>query len=79
MNKLNVQDLSSFTAPIKYLSQDVGTNPADIRFDLVPGSTFGADINVADLAALTSGPERLPTDAWRRTKALGGPLCPYPP
>ena len=53
-NKINVQDLSSFTNPVRYLGQDVGTDPGDVRFDLIPGSTVGADIGITDLAALTT-------------------------
>ena len=75
LNKINIQDLSSFVSPIRYLNQDVGTDPMDVRFDLVPGSTVGADINVADLAAITNG---LPP-MLGGLKAFGGPVCPYAP
>ncbi|MGH9204245.1 MAG: hypothetical protein ACRD2A_23705, partial [Vicinamibacterales bacterium] len=44
-NKINVQDLSSFISPIRYLNTNVGTNPNDVRFDIVPGSVTGAHIN----------------------------------
>jgi hypothetical protein len=77
-NRINVQDLSSFTTPLRYLNKDVGTYPADVRFDLVPGSTFGADINVADLAAITSGASGFPT-MLGGARAYGGPPCPWPP
>ncbi|HEV8574289.1 MAG TPA: hypothetical protein VGR43_06215, partial [Dehalococcoidia bacterium] len=76
-NKINIQDLSSFTNPIRYLNQDVGTDSADVRFDLTPGSTFGFDINVADMAALTSGASGYPPMLGAR--AFGGPACPYTP
>jgi hypothetical protein len=77
-NKINVQDLSSFTAPVRYLNQNVGTDPSDIRFDLVPGSTFGAHINVADLAAITSGVTGTPP-MLGGLRAFGGPVCPWAP
>jgi hypothetical protein len=77
-NKINVQDLSSFITPIRYLNQDVGTDPGDVRFDLVPGSTFGADINVADIAAITSGGTGFPP-MLNGARAFGGPNCPTPP
>jgi hypothetical protein len=78
LNKLNVQDLSAYTAPLHYLSNDVGTFPSDVRFDIVPGSSFGADINVADLAALTSGSSGFPP-MLGGARALNGPVCPYAP
>jgi hypothetical protein len=77
-NKVNIQDLSSFTNPIRYLNKDVGTNPMDQRFDLVPGSTVGADINVADMAALTTGVSGFPP-MLGGSRAFNGPVCPTPP
>jgi len=78
-NKINIQDLSSFVSPIRYLNQNVGTDPMDVRFDLVPGSTVGAHINVADLAAITSGVSGFPPMLGVGVRAFGGPLCPTPP
>ena len=78
LNKINVQDLAAFTNPVRYLNKDVGTNPNDVRLDLVPGSTVGADINVADLAALTSGATGSPP-MLNGAKAFGGPVCPWAP
>ena len=56
----------------------MGTDPDDVRFDLVPGSTVGRDIGVADLAALTSGITGFPP-MLSGVKAFGGPVCPYAP
>ena len=78
LNKINIQDLAAFTNPIRYLNKDVGTNPNDVRLDLVPGSTVGADINVADMAALTTGTTGSPS-MLGGLKAFGGPVCPYAP
>jgi len=78
LNKINIQDLSSFTTPIRYLNQDVGTDAADVRFDLVPGSTFGFHINIADMAALTNGATAYPP-MLSGARAFGGPVCPYAP
>ena len=50
----------------------------DVRFDLVPGSTVGADINVADVAALTSGATGFPP-MLAGARAFGGPVCPWSP
>ena len=77
-NKINVQDLSAFTNPIRYLNQDVGTDPNDVRFDFVPGAVVGADINVADMAALTTSATGSPP-MLGGARAFGGPVCPYGP
>ena len=77
-NKINVQDLSSFTNPVRYLGQDVGTDPGDVRFDLIPGSTVGADIAITDLAALTTCATGSPP-MLNGARALSGPPCPTPP
>jgi hypothetical protein len=80
-NKVNVQDLTSLLAPVRYLGTNVGTNPGDGRFDLVPGpGIFGTDINVADLTALIA--PGAPTGAppmLGGVRAMGGPDCPYAP
>jgi bacillolysin len=78
LNKVNIQDIASFTNPVRYMNQDTGTNPADVRFDLVPGSSFGSDINVADLAAITSGPTGFPP-MLAGARAFNGPDCPWAP
>jgi hypothetical protein len=78
LNKININDLAAFINPLRYLNQDVGTDPMDVRFDLVPGSTVGADINITDLAALTSGASGFPP-MLGGAKALNGPVCPWPP
>jgi hypothetical protein len=75
--KVNIQDISSFTTPIRYLNQNVGSDPGDVRFDIVPGSTFGAHINVQDMGALTSGSTGNPP--MLGVRAFNGPNCPYAP
>jgi Thrombospondin type 3 repeat len=59
-NQLNLSDLASFVSPIRRL----GTTPANAeysaRWDIVPGSTIGAYINVQDIAALLLGPSGYP-------------------
>jgi Zn-dependent metalloprotease len=76
LNKVNVQDIASFTNPVRYMNTDTGTHASDVRFDLVPGTTFGADINIADLAAITAGPSAFPP-MLAGTRAFGGPECPW--
>jgi hypothetical protein len=46
--------------------------------DLVPGTTFGQEINVQDLAAMTSGATGSPP-MLEGVRAFGGPACPTPP
>jgi hypothetical protein len=76
LNKVNVQDLSSFTTPVRYLNQDVGTDPADVRFDLSPAAPLG--INIADMAALTNGATAFPP-MLGGARSFGGPACPWAP
>ena len=78
LNKLNIQDLAAFTNPIRYLNQNVGTDPMDERLDLVPGSTVGFDINIADMAAITTSASGFPA-MLGGVRAFGGPVCPYQP
>jgi hypothetical protein len=78
LNKINISDLAAFTNPVRYLNQDVGTDLNDVRLDLVPGSAVGADINVADMAALTTGATAYPA-MLDGAKAFNGPECPYAP
>jgi len=79
LNKINLQDLSAFIAPVRYLNQDIGTDPMDVRFDLVPGpGVFVDDINIADLAAITNGVTGFPP-MLGGAKAFGGPDCSYGP
>jgi hypothetical protein len=76
-NRINVEDIAAFTGPIPYFGHDVGTFPNDVRFDLVPGSLFGTDINVADIAALTAGSTGYPL-MLGGTRAFGIQTCPWP-
>ena len=78
LNKINIQDLAAFIGPIRYLNQDIGTDPNDVRFDLVPLSQVGFDINVGDMAALVSASSGFPP-MLGGAKAFNGPLCPYAP
>jgi hypothetical protein len=73
-NRVNVQDLATFLGPVRYLNTDVGTHPGDVRWDVVPGSTFGVDINIQDLAQIT-----VVAPPMLGVRALSGPDCPWPP
>jgi hypothetical protein len=72
---VDVQDLTSFLAPTRYLDTDVGAHPGDVRWDLVPGKgVLSTDINAQDFNALiVSYPPML-----NYQRALDGPDCPYP-
>jgi hypothetical protein len=75
-NKVNLADIVAFIAPVRHFGNDVGTNPGDVRFDLVPGKGFLlTDINISDLAKVTVvSPPML-----GGVRAFGGPSCPWPP
>jgi len=72
-NRVTVEDLASFVAPVRYYNSNVGTRPGDRRWDLAPGSGFMTkDINIQDISTLLSVPPML------GKRALGGPYCPWP-
>ncbi len=74
-NKVDILDLSSFIAPVRRLNTDPGNPNYNVRWDIVPGSTFGADINLMDLAHLTL----IYPPMLEGAKAFNGPPCPYNP
>jgi hypothetical protein len=80
-NRIDVLDLTSFMAPVRYIGTDVSTNPSDVRWDLRPGpEIFGTDINVADLTALIApGASTGAPPMLGGVRAMGGPVCPWPP
>jgi len=59
-NKLTIEDAASFVAPVRHLGASPGESDYSARWDLVPGTTVGAHINIQDLAALFSGPTGYP-------------------
>jgi hypothetical protein len=78
-NRINVLDVTSLLAPVRYLGTNVGTNAGDVRFDLTPGKgLFSTDINVADLTTLLAGSTGMPPMLGGQ-RAFGGPACPYGP
>ncbi|HET9476934.1 MAG TPA: hypothetical protein VFP63_05560 [Dehalococcoidia bacterium] len=74
--RVNVLDITSFLAPVRYFGTNTGSNPGDVRWDLVPGpGIFLTTINVADLSNLVIvSPPML-----GGVRAYNGPLCPYAP
>ena len=75
-NDVDIQDVTSFIAPVRYFNTNVGTNTGDVRWDLVPGKgLFLTDINIQDLTTVTTtAPLMLGS-----VRAFNGPACPYAP
>jgi hypothetical protein len=80
LNRISLLDLTTLLAPIRYFGTNVGTNPSDVRFDLVPGAAGGGltHINIVDLSALLAGSTGNPP-MLGGARAFGGPVCPWPP
>jgi hypothetical protein len=76
-NAVNVQDLASFVVPVRRLGTSPGDAGFDPRWDIVPGSTSGATINLQDVAALVSGGSGNPPMLGGQ-RALGR-ACPFAP
>jgi hypothetical protein len=76
-NDVDIQDITSFLAPVRYLNTDVGQNPGDNRWDIVPGTggVLPDDINIQDITQLIiHAPPML-----EGPRAINGPPCPYAP
>lgn len=78
-NKINILDLASFVAPVRYFGTNVGAHPADVRWDISPGKgPLAVDINVLDLAALTApGAVTGAPPMLGGVRAFLGPECPW--
>jgi len=76
-NVLDMQDLASFVAPVRRLASSPGDAGYSARWDLVPGSSFGKAINIADIAALISGRTGYPP-IFGGARAYGQ-TCPFVP
>jgi hypothetical protein len=75
-NFVNILDITSFIAPVRYINSDVGDHTGDRRWDLVPGSgLFFFDININDLSNLIV----VVPPMLNGPRALNGPQCPFPP
>jgi hypothetical protein len=78
-NRVNILDLTTLLAPVRYFGTDVGTNTNDVRFDLRPGpGLFMEDINIEDLTALLAGASGFPP-MLASARAFDGGTCPYGP
>lgn len=75
-NKVTLQDLSAFVAPVRRLNTSLGHPNFDQRWDLVPGSAGSADqINLLDISRLST----LAPSMLAGALAFNGPSCPWPP
>ncbi|MFQ5473713.1 MAG: hypothetical protein ACE5FA_12630, partial [Dehalococcoidia bacterium] len=75
-NRITILDITSFIAPVRYFETDVGTNPGDVRWDLVPGKgVLLTDINITDMVSLII----LSPPMLGGVRAFGGPPCPFLP
>jgi hypothetical protein len=78
VNKVNIQDLGSFTAPLRRINTSPGDTYYNVRWDLAPGNGgLPKRINVADLATTTSGATSVPL-MFQGARAFGGPACTPP-
>lgn len=74
-NDLDVQDLTSFLAPVRRLDTGPGDLNYSVRWDLLPGAgLFAKAINVQDLTALLV----LYAPMHEGIRSFNGPPCPWP-
>ncbi len=77
-NKLDVQDIVSFIAPVRRLNTSPGNPNFSARWDLVPGKgIFPEWINVQDMTALIAGATGSPP-MFNGQRAFNQ-TCPFPP
>lgn len=74
-NKVNISDVAAYVGVPRYFNTNVGTSPGDVRYDVVPGSTFGSDINIMDLQSVAFGTAPMVGGV----RMFNGPTCPWPP
>jgi hypothetical protein len=75
-NDLDLQDLTSFLAPVRYLDSNIGDIPGNIRWDLVPGTggILPKDINLQDLTQILL----VYAPMHEGVRSFNGPPCPWP-
>jgi hypothetical protein len=74
-NQLDIVDLNSYLAPVRYLDTNIGQIPGNIRWDISPGpGLFEKDINIADLTTLLA----LYAPMHEGQRSFSGPPCPWP-
>jgi hypothetical protein len=79
-NRLDLEDMSSFVAPVRRLNSSLGDLNFNVRWDLVPGTTVGETINVQDMAALSpSSSSSMMYPPMLSGAQAFGQTCPWPP
>jgi hypothetical protein len=73
-NKVTLQDIGSFHAPVAHFNTSVGTFPGDERWDLIPNGL----IQLQDIGAIHAGVTAMPGMFWGGP-IFNGPVCPWPP
>ena len=74
-NDVDLQDITSFVAPVKRFNTNIVDVAGNIRWDLVPGAgSFQYEINLQDLTALVT----LYPPMLEGPRAFNGPPCPWP-
>jgi len=80
VNRVNIQDLGTFVAPVRRIETYPGHPNFHLRWDLKPMTPIGvAHINLLDLNALVNDPITGYPPMLGGQKAFGGPVCPWAP
>jgi hypothetical protein len=77
-NSVTIGDIGSFFVPIAYFNTNLGTNPNEARWNLVPQPAPGAHIGLQDIGALLTGPTATP-QMFGGLSVFNGPVCPWSP
>ena len=78
VNKLDIQDLTSFLAPVRIINSSPGDAAFNARYDLVPGrGVFAKFININDMTAQLVGTTGFPP-MFNGQRAYNH-VCPFPP
>jgi hypothetical protein len=76
VDRIILNDLTAFLAPIRRLDSRPGDPEYSSRYDLVPGPSFGSDwIHITDVTALFAGTTGYPPMFGGLTRAFNGPAC----
>ena len=72
---VDTQDLASYIAPVRHINTDVGANPGNVRWDVIPGpGVLGDDINIQDMATVVT----VMPPMYGGVRSLNGARCPWP-
>jgi hypothetical protein len=76
-NTLTVQDVASFSIPVRRLGTSPGHPDFSARWDLSPGSVIGATIDIQDISTMVMGATGYPS-MFGGQRAFGK-ACPWAP